>query len=537
VLLGHGEEHQLEKRASWRIFFATALGLLMLIGSTQKAQALELDWSGQFWAEFNYVNNYSQDYSSNGATYDPARGAAGGYYTPGGGSGDAIFGNLFLRLRPKVIVNDNIFIKSEWWLGDPVFGLFGSGVPYSLDRHEYYSNQSRGSVISAQRLWGEFLTDIGTFQVGRVPLQWGLGLVWNSGDALWSRYMSTGDAIRWIAKFGSFSFIPSFILNSAGNSIGGSCNVSSSGVCTPGMGLGGVQDYSLIVKYENTEDELEIGANIVKRLAGSNQDQNAGLLTPQPGNPLGPLTTIPASSAGSMNYLTYDIYARKKFSRLTLGVEVPIAIGNIGSSNYQAFAAAAEVNYQAFDPVELMLKLGYASGQTNVSGAQIDTYRAFYMNPDYHIGMIMFNYQLSNFARAQTLNNPAMAQSQLSSPYDNPIVNAGYIALSSNIKPWDKWTFRPGLVYARAPQVSTNGSYFYNYTTKTLQQNNTGSDQGANLGFEFDLGVTFQWDEYFQFSLDNGIYLPGNFYAFSNTTNPNATAPVFASSLRIGVNF
>ena len=87
--------------------------------------------------------------------------------------------------------------------------------------------------------------------MGRVPLQWGLGVVWNGGENLWDRYMSTGDAIRWIAKFGSFSFIPSIIVSSVGNTIGGACNVVN-GFCTQGVGSGGVTDYSLIFKYENT---------------------------------------------------------------------------------------------------------------------------------------------------------------------------------------------------------------------------------------------------------------------------------------------
>lgn len=514
------------------------IGLFLIFCPINPVSALELDWSGQFWAEFNFVHNYAMDPSGQGASYDPVWGAARGYYVPGGGYQDANFQNLFLRLRPKVVVNDNIYIKSEWWVGDPIYGMFGSGVPYSADQRQYYSNQSRGSLITAQRIWGEFISDIGTFQVGRVPLQWGLGLMWNSGDNIWDRYMSTGDAIRWIAKFGSFSVIPSFIVNSAGNNIGGSCIVNvSTGVCNPGVGSGGVTDYSLIFKYENTEDEFEIGANVIKRLAGAGQDPGGGILTPpQNGPATGPNAVYPGV-AGSMNYITYDLYAKKKFSKLTLGAEVPIGSGMIGSSTYQTFAAAGEAGYRPADSTEFNLKAGYAPGQRSLLGPTIDTYKAFYFNPNYHIAMIMFNYQLANFAGAQTQNNPGLSSSQLASPYDNPIVNATYLALSSNIKPWDKWTFRPNFAYAIAPQTAANGQYFYNYWTKTVQQNNTGKDQGSNLGWEFDFGVTFQWDEYFQFALDNGIYVPGNFYAFSNTGTENATSPVFATSFRIGVNF
>ena len=227
-----------------------SLGVLGGLLVSGMASALELDWSGQFWSEYNFIHNYSMDTSTVGS--DPVRSAAGGYYVPGGGTNDASFNSLFLRLRPKVVVNDNIYIKSEFWFGDPIYGMFGNAVPYASDQHQYSSSQSRGSILTAQRFWGEFLTDIGTVQIGRVPLHWGLGIVWDSGDNVWDRYMSTGDAIRWIAKFGSFSFIPSIIINSTGNTVGGACQVGGGPHCTPGLGTAGSErlfDYFQIRKY------------------------------------------------------------------------------------------------------------------------------------------------------------------------------------------------------------------------------------------------------------------------------------------------
>jgi hypothetical protein len=116
-------------------------------------------------------------------------------------------------------------------------------------------------------------------------------------------------------------------------------------------------------------------------------------------------------------------------------------------------------------------------------------------------------------------------------------VDAQYLALSTQIKPWDKWTIKPAFAYAVAPRTAATGQYFYNYWTRTVELNNSGKDQGSSLGWEFDLGLTFQWDEYFTFSLDNGVFFPGNFYAFSNTPTDNATNPVFATSVRVGISF
>ncbi len=461
---------------------------------------------------------------------DTARANAGGYYVPTAGNDTATFFNLFLRLRPKLIVNDNIYIKSELWFGDPLFGIFGNAVPYSFDQRLYYSSQSRGSIVSAQRFWGELVTDLGTIQVGRVPLHWGLGVVWNEGGNLWDRYMSTGDAIRWIAKFGSVSLIPSFIVESTGNTIGGACTLAG-GACTPTPGWGGVTDTSLILKYDNTEDEFEAGGNLIRRYGGAAQDPNAGLYTP--GNQAG--NSIVASD---MNYFVFDLFVKKKFNTLSLAAEVPFTSGTIGGGvGYSGFGLAGEADWKLSEAWRFLLKSGYASGQDPQSSSTLGQYKAFYFNPNYHIAMILFNYQLANFANTQTLNNPNASGSNLNSPYDNPIVDAAYFALETRIKPWDKWTLRPNFAYAFAPSVATNGNYFLNTWSRSLVQNNSGKSQSSSLGFEVDLGITFQWDEYFQFHLDNGLFFPGGYYAFSNTAKDNSTAAVFASSVRIGINF
>ena len=108
------------------IGFWAILGGILSIGN---ASALELDWSGQFWSEYNFIHNYAMDSSPQGISEDATRSSAGGYYVPGGGSADASFQSLFLRLRPKIVVNDNIYIKSEFWLGDPIFGMIGNAFP------------------------------------------------------------------------------------------------------------------------------------------------------------------------------------------------------------------------------------------------------------------------------------------------------------------------------------------------------------------------------------------------------------------------
>ena len=391
-------------------FFFTLGGVIGVLNFT--AQALDLDWSGQFRAESHWVRNYSLD-SSNIMT-DGTRTASGGYYIPGGGASTASFQTLFMRLRPKVVVNDNVYLKTEWWLSDPVFGIFGNASPYTTDQKQYYSTQSRGSAITAQRFWAEFMSDAGTFQVGRIPLHYGLGIIWNSGEGIWDRYESTGDAIRLVSKFGAFHFIPGIIKYSTGNTIGGACNFAG-GTCTPVTGGASVMDYSLIFKYENPDEDFEGGVNFIKRIAGAAQDPTAGYLG------VGSIAAAPAPVG--MHFNTWDLYGKKKFSSFTLSGEIPITSGTIGSLEYKTFAVALEGNWKISDAWETTIRAGQAPGQPNSTSGTADKYRAFYFNPNYHLGLVMFNYQLAGLAGLQSLNNSAATTENLTSPFNNPIVN------------------------------------------------------------------------------------------------------------------
>jgi hypothetical protein len=517
----------MSKRRLSRLPSLAALAALALPGTSQ---ALELDWSGQFRTEFNFVHNYGADNSDAASIHDTTRDTAEGYYIPSGGTNDANWQTLFLRLDPKVIVNDNIYIKSEWWVGDPVFGMFGNGVPYTTDQKWYNSTSSRGSMITAQRFWGEFLSDIGTFQVGRAPLNWGLGVLWSAGDGVWDKYQSTGDVLRLVAKFGAFSVTPQIITYSMGNTFAGSCIYAGGAgtVCNPGIGGGSVVDYSIALKYENPDEDFEGGVNFIKRLTGSSIDSTTGFV--------GPVSDLTGNRTVAMNYNTFDLYARKRFGRLSLAGEAPIVAGSIGGVDYSSFTLATEANWRASDMWELSLRAGRVPGQPNSDGPGLPDYKAFYFHPNYKIGMIMFNYQLANFSGPKNLNSTSATESRLLSPYDNPISNANYLSVNGILHA-DKWDFNLGLVYAQANEAALAGKHYFNVWTRKNSAAPATADQSKSLGWELDWGTGFQWDEYFRLSWDFGLFKPGAFYAFSDSPVSNQTDFVFASSFRIGVTF
>ncbi len=507
-------------------FLAVALAFSAAALTAPEARALDLDWSGAFRSEYNFLHNYTLDSATNARDANAARAASGGYYVPTAGSNDANFQSLFLKLQPKVIVNDNVSVKSEWWVGDPAFSAFGDAAPYNSDSRYYDSTRSRGSFVTMQRLWADLTTDFGVVQVGRAPLQWGLGVVWNAGDGLWDHFESTGDTLRLISKFGNFAFMPSFVYYSAGNTFGGTCDVTGgvgATTCTQGQGSGTVAEYTLGLKYENPDEEFEGGVNLVHRISGAGQDASAGY-------------TGPSGAVVGFNYNTWDLYLKKRMKTFAFAVEAPIVTGKIGGVGYSTFALASELKFQPSDAWEFRSKLGHAPGQPVFAGTTMDRYKAFYFHPNYKLGMILFNYNLYGLAGPNTANDPNLSPTAAKSPWDASVVNANYVTLGSMFHT-DKWTFHLDWIYARAANAAKSGQSFYNPFKKTIGTGAT-KDQGNSLGWEVDLGTSFQWDDHFQFGFDTGLFKPGDFFAFSNVAGQdNATAPLIAVEAKVGVKF
>src|SRR5271156_1196426 len=89
---------------------------LLIVGLTavtgiREAKAVQLDWSGQMWFDNNWLNNYQLNRSRPGYDSDPVYSTNGSTYVPGYGEKNVIWYDVFLRLKPKVVGNDSLFIK------------------------------------------------------------------------------------------------------------------------------------------------------------------------------------------------------------------------------------------------------------------------------------------------------------------------------------------------------------------------------------------------------------------------------------------
>ncbi|MBU6154187.1 MAG: hypothetical protein KGP28_07780 [Bdellovibrionales bacterium] len=461
-----------------RVWIASVLtvGFLSL-----EAQALDFDWQGQFRAETNTIFGYSNA---------PSTGTSG-YSVPLRGDSPANFQNLFLSLKPRVLVNDNVSIFGDLWFNSPDQGLFGSNP---LDGAPRFSNTVTGNgLISARAFFAEVATDFGTFRVGRMPLQYGLGLVWNSDSSRRSRLPSFGDAMTLVTKLGAFKFSPIFVKYQ-----------QQRGVVTANSGI---TDYALNLSYSNDDEQLDVGLLFLRRLAGS----NAGVTDP---------LSFTSGTSG-YGYNLWDFYAKKKSGIFTLEAEVPIASGLVASKSFSSVAGAVKAKADLSEQLSLKANVGSASGQASTPSP--DKFTAFYFHPDYRPGLLMFNYNYRNIASGS------------GSFFDNPITNARFLSLSGQYMA-GKFSHEVLGLFAMADQVA-NGSGKYFNTLSGSYQDDGGSSQEKGLGFELDYSLGYDWDEYTRFGIDTGLYFPGAFYKFSAGSTPNDVKTVFGAQFGMTVKF
>jgi hypothetical protein len=498
---------------NWRQSLKLAAVIAPFALAAGSANALTLDWSGYFRASHDFVHDYQMNKAEPGYSNMGGQGED----VPGEGNHNATFSSLFMRLKPRVLVNDNIILHSEWNVGDPVSGFFGRGVP-NYDRNNFQSTSKDALSLTASRLWLDVHTDFGTVQVGRAPMDWGLGIVFNAGDRPFDRFQSTSDTIRLVSKFGYLSLMPLYTKNAMGSSLAGARDPL---LGTVQAGEDDVTDYGVGLRYDNPEEDLDAGVLYYKRNASSVQNSYYA--------PSNSATFV--QGANDINLRLFDFYAKKEWHRFGLSAEVPIWSGEIGDVNgvgthntYKATAAAVEASLK-YDTWKHTLKAGTSPGQApTTTGMRTSTFTAFQFHRAYKLGLILFNYNLHGFGLANPDAVPNAAGGytypRTVSPYDAEITNAKYV-MASTEKHWEQWGMNLGLIWAQANQSASAGMDAYNHTTH--QWFTSVADQQKNLGVEVDYGVRYNWDENISFGVDMGMLFPGNYFKYIN--NATQTSP------------
>src|SRR5580692_3388893 len=380
--------------------------------------------------------------------------------------------DMRLRLDPEIHISDNLRIVSEIFALDNV--LLGStpnsyamqpstttptttaGVTkstYSQAGQNPYAPVSFFSTtqgpptaginslqnsINVQRVWAEYTTPVGQLRFGRMPGQWGLGMVENAGDGIDSDYQTTLDRIMFITGIksmdlyfgGAWDFVATGPSTATAYSVYGGEPYNNCNLCN-------VNEWAAFVAHR-TNPELQR-----LQLAHGDVVLNGGLYTKFRSQTLDvatgqtPLTIDTTSANNGLEdrqawAFTPDLWFQTLWGKFRFEAEAAYIWGEIGNLpptqiqsatnptnlDIRQFGVATQTEFKAFeDRLKLQFGFGWATGDPwayntsvgpnptqsaiNPAPSNPNEYQGapymstFAFHPDYRVDLIFFRNILS----------------------------------------------------------------------------------------------------------------------------------------------
>lgn len=254
-----------------------------------------------------------------------------------------------------------------------------------------------GAGLRATRAWGEASFQAGesgwlTVSAGRLPMQWGAGILWNPGDEPDDEYGDTADRVQLAGNFGQ-------------------------------VWLLGAWD----VQYEGflgAEDDMQSAS------------LGLGYLTESSGFAL--LNNYRYQPEYQWNAYTGDLWGRVHLGPIELELEAvarfaggDLETGANGISE-SAFGAMLDAHYRA-DPLTLGLQAGFASGDSDPDDTSLHT---FAFDPDHDVGVLLFEEYLPTLS-TQVLNEANQGRTYEAAVTGDGVSNALYLKPSVRYAPRD----------------------------------------------------------------------------------------------------
>jgi len=282
---------------------------------------------------------------------------------------------------------------------------------------------SLSNSVNFQRAWAEYMTPLGELRFGRMPSQWGLGILSNAGDNIDSDYQTNVDRIMFVTGIksldlyfaGMWDFVNSGPTNSTAYDVYGGQPVNTCNLCN-------VNEWGLVVAHRTNKELQKL------KLARGDLVVNGGLFTIlrsqylDVNNGLNPLTINQDPSKGDLTNsslirrnawaLIPDLWLQILYKKFRLEAEGVAILGEIGAipggaysqynqTDVRMWGMAAQTEFRALeDKLHLQFDFGYASGDQwaqnplgssglnpELNGNAITT---FSFNPAYTIDLIFF---------------------------------------------------------------------------------------------------------------------------------------------------
>lgn len=462
-----------------RIFQFVMIYITLFLAS--KSHAGDFQWSGLYRIEGYSIKNSSLDSAGK----------------------EKAFGLQHLILRPRIEAADGITIRSRFDIfngfnsfpSNQLGAIWGSGVgtsPTSPEGSNVMSQAQKPDTLQVTELYLTLHQEFGALVAGRVPLQFGLGMVHNSGQGAFDHWLDNRDLVGYKIVMGNLSVLPMYGKVSEGAA--GNVDLEKNDDVT---------DIMVQFQYENVDTGVEMGLFYQGRTATSGND------IPEKGSEF--IVGGPGARKSRMSTRNFSLYGLKDSKQWRYGFEASWQEGDLGVLTAQdqevkltGYGLAIEVQYKPeASPLQWALKSGLATGDDPNTQ---DSYEGFIFDRNYDVAFLMFNHTLGqkNFFRTEMIGtqNTDTTTTSHNQPDIEAISNVYYFAPSMTYKWSDQWNLQ--MVFA----------------TGWLQSEPlVGTDMDNSLGYELDLAFSFLPNERVTWVNQVGLFFPGAAFKGGSANN------------------
>lgn len=412
------------------------------------AAAAEVVWDGHYRAEGHFYDSLSLSDTNTNA------------------EGVSAWFDHKARLRPGFLMSDAVGLYTELELLPSV--MWGespsaatdpttlSSLPLVLNTRVEPPSTADGAAtlenIRLSRLWGEvWFHKVGRLRFGRMPVEWGSGMVFNAGDDPSDDLGDTEDRVQFTGKAGPVYVMGAFGVpyeGFVGESDDMSSVTGSVAHLTEQAGVGGYGTY----RFQSFEDE-KVGVFIG------------------------------------------DVWGRAELGPVTVEGEFASVVGSgdldTGANDVSISAFGAQVS-GLFTGERLLLGLGVgiAGGDKDPEDKKL---HAFAFDPDFDLALLMFEQPMPVLA-APVANESNGGRNEDAIRTTNGLANAVYL--------------RPSVGYRIRDDLTARLTFFAAQAAKLPE------DERANKGYGSEIDAQVEYRPFDHFSVDGtfGTFIPGRYY-------------------------
>jgi hypothetical protein len=423
------------------------------------AGATELTWDGHYRARGQFFDSLSLSNSALELAPEDAE------LEP---EGVAMSFDHRFRLQPNWLLSEHASLHAQLDLlpflefGDQpetiIDPVSGDPLPVELGDAVVPPTTDEGGTttqnLQVTRAWGEVTSSIGTLALGRMPVSWGAGMVWNDGNEALDEYGDTADRLQLTSLIGPVYVMGAFETN-----------------------------YEHFVA--ESDDVSTVSASFAYRT------ETAGI---------GMYNTLRYWTAGPQSkYRAYtgDLWGRAAMGPVTVETELATVLGSgdLGDANdirISAFGGFLSVGLDN-DKVIVNVTGGFATGDSEPDD---DVLKTFTFDRDFNMALILFEENLPTL-EASVMNEENGGRDYSYTRTGNAMRNLLFA--------------KPTVGYHFLPELQGTVSMFASQAAK-LDEEQT-EDGMKGYGLEFDAAVRYDPFPHAWFQLRGGYWMPGRYFS------------------------